>query len=67
MMEWDPRALLGIAFLLLIIGVLLPFLMVLQILQSTFFWNFFAFGASFLGLMLGIVGAVSLMKRHKGK
>jgi hypothetical protein len=67
MMEWDPRVLLGVALFLLLIGVLLPLLEVLQILESTFFWNFLAFGASFLGLMLGIIGSVSYMVRRKGK
>ncbi len=67
MMEWDPRVLLGVGVFLLLIGVLLPLLEVLQILESTFFWNFLAFGASFFGLMLGIVGSVSYLMRNKGK
>ncbi len=67
MMEWDPRVLLGVGVFLLLIGVLLPLLEVLQILESTFFWNFLAFGASMLGLLLGIVGSVSYMVRHKHK
>ncbi len=67
MMEWDPRVLLGVGVFLLLIGVLLPLLEVLQILESTFFWNFLAFGASMLGLLLGIVGSVSYIIRHKGK
>jgi hypothetical protein len=67
MMEWDPRVLLGVGLALMLIGVLLPLLMVLQMLEPTFFLSFFAFGSSFLGLMLGIVGSVSYMTRHKRK
>jgi hypothetical protein len=65
--EWDPRILLGIGFGLLVIGVLLPLLMVMRILPSTFFLNFFAFGSSFLGLMLGIIGSVTYLIRSRSK
>lgn len=63
----DPRLLLLIGFLLLILGFVLPLLMVMQILPSTFFLNFFAFGASFLGLMLGIIGSIFFVSRNKRK
>ncbi len=63
----NPRILLGVGFLLLVTGVVLPLLMVMQIIPSTFFLNFFAFGASFLGLMLGIVGSVYYMMQHRKK
>jgi hypothetical protein len=68
---YNPKVLLGVAFVLLLLGVILPFLEILQYLQSTFFINFFAFGASFLGVILGMVGAMMLAlqsrNRHKNK
>lgn len=64
-MSRDPRILLPVAFVLLMVGFILPVLMVMQILPSTFFLNFFAYTASFLGLMLGIIGAVMLGTRHR--
>jgi hypothetical protein len=39
-------------------GVVLPWLMVLHILESTFFWNFLATGLTSLGIMLVIIGVV---------
>jgi hypothetical protein len=54
-----------IGFLLSLTGVILPFLMVLHILRSTFFLNFFSFGASMLGVFLGLVGASYYAKRNR--
>ncbi len=64
-MSVDPKILLGVGFLLLVIGVVLPMLMVLQIIESTFFLDFFSYGASFLGLIIGLVGAFSLIQRSR--
>lgn len=55
-----------IGFVLVVLGVVLPFLMVIHLLPSTFFLNFFAYGASLMGLFLGIIGA-SLYMRGKQK
>ncbi len=56
----SPKALLGIGFVLLVIGFVLPFLMMLDVIPSSFFLNFFSFGASTLGLFLGIIGIAIL-------
>lgn len=53
-----PWKLLLLAFILLVLGVLLPLLMVLRVLPSTFFLNFFAYAASFSGMILGLIGSV---------
>ena len=65
MMSIDPKILLGVGFLLLVIGVVLPFLMVLKYIPSTFFLDFFSYGASFLGLIIGMIGAMSLVARSR--
>ena len=39
-------------------GVLLPWLMVVKILESTLFWNFLSAGLISLGVMLYIIGMV---------
>lgn len=59
-----PRRLLAIAVFLMVLGVVLPFLMVLHILESTFFLNFLSYGASVLGLFLGVASVASI--RIKG-
>ena len=38
------------------LGIILPFLMVIKVLESTFFLNFFAYGASVAGLAFGTIG-----------
>ena len=63
----DPRLVFGIGLGLLLLGFALPALMILQIIESTFLGNFIAYGASFLGLMLGFVGAVLIIARRRGK
>ena len=65
MMDLDPKILLAVGFFLLVLGVALPFLMVLQILESTLFLNFFSFIAQFLGLIVGFIGAMSLARRSR--
>jgi putative flippase GtrA len=65
MMDLDPKILLAVGFFLLVLGVALPFLMVLQILESTFFLNFFSFIAQFLGLIVGFIGAMSIVRRNR--
>lgn len=39
----------------MVFGVIMPFLMVIHLIESTFFLNFLSYGASMLGLLLGIV------------
>jgi putative flippase GtrA len=65
MMDLDPKILLAVGFFLLVLGVVLPFLMVLQILESTLFLNFFSFIAQFLGLIVGFIGAMSIVRRNR--
>lgn len=55
-----PKKLLVIAFVLLIAGFVLPLLMVMRYLPSTFLLNFLAYASSFLGVILGIIGAISI-------
>ena len=60
------RRYLVIGFLLVLTGAVLPFLMVMQMLESTFLLNFIAYGSSIAGLFLGMIGAVNLVsfQRH---
>ena len=52
----SPRFLLSLGVILMLLGIALPFLMVIQLLESTFFLNFFSWGASVAGLALGTIG-----------
>ncbi len=52
----SPRFLIALGLTLMLLGIILPFLMVIKVLESTFMLNFIASGASTLGLALGTVG-----------
>jgi len=60
-----PWKLLVVAFALLLLGVLLPLLIVLRLLPSTFFLNFLAYFASFSGMILGLIGSVLYTRMRK--
>mgnify|MGYP001081111339 CR=1 FL=1 len=59
-----PWKLLVVAFVLLLLGLLLPLFMVLGLLPSTFFLNFLAYAASISGLILGMIGIVLYSRIH---
>ena len=61
----SPGFLLGIGVLLMLLGIVLPFLMVIKVLESTFFLNFFSWGASVAGLALGTIGFAMYSKGRK--
>lgn len=67
MIGLSPGKIIIIGFILVLLGVVLPFLMVMHILPSTFFLNFFSFAASVFGLMLGMYGAASYVREHRKK
>lgn len=48
-----------IGFLLVLLGAVLPFLIVVRLVPSTFFLNFLAYGASTIGLFLGVIGVAT--------
>ena len=58
-----PGRLIAIAIVLLIFGFVMPFLMALGVVESTLFLNFLSFGASVLGLSLGVGG----IRVYRGK
>ena len=60
----SPRRLLGIGMLLMLVGIVLPFLMVIQVLESSFFLNFLSWGASVSGLAFGTIGFAMYSKER---
>ena len=61
----SPRLLLSIGLILMILGVVIPFLILIRVLESTFFLNFFSWGASVGGLFLGIIGVATWVRKRK--
>lgn len=60
----NPLRLVAIGFGLLIIGVVLPFLMVTKLVESTLFLNFLAVASSIAGLTTGFLGITQLHSRR---
>lgn len=54
-----------IGFVLLVVGWVLPFLMVMRIIESTFVLAFLSHGASVSGLFLGIIGAATYIRNRR--
>jgi hypothetical protein len=52
----SPRFFLTLGIVLMIVGVVLPFLIIIKILESTFFLNFLSWSVSVAGLMMGMMG-----------
>jgi len=65
MMHLSPVQLILIGFILSVMGVVLPLLMVIHIIESTFFINFVSYISSVVGLFLGIIGAASYIREHR--
>ncbi|RPI91675.1 MAG: hypothetical protein EHM40_15025 [Chloroflexi bacterium] len=62
----SPRFLLGLGLILMLLGICLPFLMVIKVLASTFFLNFFSWGASVAGLSFGTIGFAMWSRNKRG-
>jgi hypothetical protein len=58
----NPKTLLIVGVFLLLVGVIMPYLMVVHILESTFFLNFLSFGAQVVGSFLGFIGTVMYVR-----
>ncbi|MFN8387390.1 MAG: hypothetical protein U0V48_09660 [Anaerolineales bacterium] len=67
MIRGNPKLLFVIAVFLMVFGVVMPFLMVIHLVESTFFLNFLSYGASMLGLLLGIVSVAMQNVGHNTK
>lgn len=53
----DPRSIVLLGLVLVVLGFVLPFLMLLRIVETSFFLGFLSYGASIAGLLLGLMGA----------
>lgn len=61
------KQLLALSVFLMLFGCIMPFLMALQMVESTFFLNFLSFGSSVLGLFLGLAGIAGARIVQKDK
>lgn len=66
MISEHPERVIFIAVGMLLFGCTMPFLMTIQVVESTLFLNFLSYGLSVLGLLLG-VAAVAMLRAKQGK
>ncbi len=70
MMTRDPKLLLVIGFIMMVVGVVLPLLMVLNIIPIvdstlTLILEFFSFAVMFVGLIVGMLGVMLFYIRSR--
>jgi len=58
----SPWKIIGIGFVLVLLGFVLPFLMMVRLIPSTLLLNLLAYGASVTGLFLGLIGAAMYVR-----
>lgn len=58
----SPRFLLSLGLILLLVGWIIPLMIMLRVIPSTFFLNFLGWGSSVAGLFLGFFGGALLVK-----
>lgn len=62
-----PVQMILLGFFLMILGVVLPFLMVIHIIESTFFLNFFSYTSSLVGVIVGFIGVTTWFRGRPKK
>ncbi|PKO06505.1 MAG: hypothetical protein CVU41_07245 [Chloroflexi bacterium HGW-Chloroflexi-3] len=60
-----PGRLMFIGFLCVLMGVVFPFLMVMQVLESTLFLSFFSFIISLIGIIIGVIGSAYYVRINR--
>lgn len=61
----DYRKLIFLGFLLVLTGFVVPFLMVIKVMEPSFLWGFLSYGASIAGLFLGLIGSALYVRIHR--
>lgn len=61
----SPRLMVSLGLTLMLLGIILPFLMLIHVLESTFFLNFFSWGASVGGMFLGVIGVATWVRTRE--
>jgi hypothetical protein len=69
MIRMSPLGIILLGFALVLLGWIIPFLMVLGIIQADFCLSFLSYGASVAGLFMGVIGTAFYVRssKHKGK
>jgi len=60
-----PSRLIGVGAVLLVIGAVLPFLMVVRLLESQLWLSFISVVASMAGMVIGMYGIFEMQRSHE--
>jgi hypothetical protein len=61
-----PRNIILLGLVLVLLGFVLPFLMVLRVIEPSFLLSFLSYGASITWLLLGLMGAAWYVRIDRG-
>ncbi len=61
----DPRIMMAVGVFLMLVGIALPLLILIKVLESTYFLNFFSYICQILGLVIAMLGLVTYVRLHK--
>jgi len=65
MKHLTPMRIVLIGLILVVLGVVFPFLMVMGVLKSTLFLNFFSFIVSLIGIIIGVIGSAYYVRINR--
>ncbi len=65
MIRSHPLKIIIIGFFLVLVGFVVPFLMVIDVIKPSYLLSFLSHGASVSGLLLGIIGAAMYSRLRK--
>lgn len=66
MKQGNPLKLIGFGLVLLLVGVILPFLMVIRLLEPNFLLSLLAYASSLIGLIMGFSGIAQFVRPRRG-
>ena len=61
----NPKLLSVIGFSLVLLGMVLPYLMVMRFVEPTYFLSFLSWSATTSGLFLGFIGAATAVRMNR--
>ncbi len=65
MRSLSPLGMIGLGFILVLLGFVIPLLMVIDVIQAGFLLAFLGYAASMAGLMLGLIGTALYARERR--
>lgn len=62
---FEPKGMMFLGVGLMLFGVIIPFLMILRIIETSFWLSFLSYGASVSGMVIGFLGLFMYTKKDR--